>query len=139
MVTIDDTTKSDFSTLTTAEQDEIINDVELLSSTGFSQLSRDRKVRAIRDALGESETIYSGDMSRFPTLDGEAETFLLNLSAHKMELAEGGEPQSESGEGGSASYNQGNPEDYLDLTRFGRTAKRHIRNEESVGIVRSWY
>ena len=139
MVTIDDTSKADFANLSTSAQDEIISDVENLSSTGFSQLSRSRKVRAIRDALGEAETIYYGDMARFPTLDGEAETFLLNLSAHKMELAEGGEPQSESGEGGSTSYNQGNPEDYLDLTRFGRTAKRHVRNEESVGIVRSWY
>ena len=139
MVTIDDTSKADFPNLSTSEQDEIISDVENLSSTGFSQLSRSRKVRAIRDALGERETIYHNDMARFPTLDGEAETFLLNLAAHKMELAEGGEPQSESGEGGSTSYNQGNPESYLDLTRFGRTAKRHVRNEESVGIVRSWY
>lgn len=139
MVTITDTTKADFPNLSTSEQDEIIADVDNLSSTGFSQLSRGRKVRLIRDALGERETLYSNDMARFPTLDGDEETFLINLAAHKFELAEGGEAQSESGEGGSASYRTGQGDDYLDLTRFGQTAKRHVRNEESIGIVRSYY
>jgi len=139
MVTITDTTKADFANLSQSAQDEIIGDVDNLSSTGFSQLSRGRKVRLIRDALGERETLNSNDMARFPTLDGDAETFLLNLAAHKFELAEGGEAQSESGEGGSASYRTGQGDDYLDLTRFGLTAKRHVRNSESVGIVRSYY
>jgi len=56
-----------------------------------------------------------------------------------MELAEGGQAESENAQGGSANYTTGGGGDsYLDLTRFGRTAKRHIRNDESISIVRSY-
>lgn len=138
MVRIDEVDKDGWDNLTTTEQDEIIGRVEELSSTGWSQLSRDRKARAIRDAISERDTLYSGRMSRTPTLDGDGEVFGRNLAAHKLELAEGGEPQSESGEGGSVNYQSGQVEDYLDLTRYGKTALRHVRNDESISIVRSF-
>lgn len=134
---IDEVSKSDWDALTTQEQTDIREQVEQLSSTGWSQLSDSRKNELIREAIGERDTIYSGKMSRLPTLDGDAEVFSLNLSAHKWELSEGGQAQSESGEGGSTSYQSGNVEDYLTLTRYGKTAKRHVRNDESVAIVRS--
>jgi len=77
-------------------------------------------------------------MSRLPTLDGDAEVFTLNLAAHKWELAEGGEAQSESGEGGSVNYTTGNPEDYLTLTRFGETALRHVWMDSSIAVTRTY-
>jgi len=136
---IDEITKSDWdNTLTTTEQDDIIEQVEYLSSTGWSQLSRDRKAEAVRNALSERDTLYSGDMSRLPTLDGDSEVFTLNLAAHKLELAEGGEAQSESGEGGSVSYSSNAGEDYLNLTRYGETALRHVWNDNSISAIRSW-
>jgi hypothetical protein len=137
---VDEITKDDWdTTLTTQEQDDIIAQVENLSSTGWSQTSRNRKAEAIRNALGERDTLYSDRMSRLPTLDGDAEVFTLNLAAHKLELAEGGEAQSESGEGGSVSYaNGGAGEEYLDMTRYGQTALRHIWNDNSIAAVRSW-
>jgi len=137
---IDEITKHDWdNTLTTTEQDDIIEQVEYLSSTGWSQLSRDRKAEAVRNALSERDTLYSGDMSRLPTLDGDSEVFTLNLAAHKLELAEGGEAQSESGEGGSVSYaNGGAGEEYLDMTRYGQTALRHVWSDNSLSAIRSY-
>ena len=135
---IDELSKSDWDAATTQEQDDIIEQVEYLSSTGWAQLSRERKSEAIRSAIAERDTLYTDRMSRLPTLDGDAEVFSLNLAAHKMELAEGGEAQSESGEGGSVSYTTGNVEDYLTLTRFGKTALRHIWEDNSISVVRSY-
>lgn len=133
-----DVDKDGWDALTTAEQDAIIDAVEDLSSTGWSQLSRSRKASAVREAIAERETLYSDTMSRLPTLEGDAEVFTNNLAAHKMELREGGEAQSESGEGGSVSFSQANPEEYLQLTRYGETALRHIRMDESISVVRSY-
>jgi len=135
---IDELSKSDWDAATTQAQDDIIEQVEYLSSTGWAQLSRERKAEAIRSAIAERDTLYTDRMSRLPTLDGDAEVFSLNLAAHKMELAEGGEAQSESGEGGSVSYTTGNVEDYLTLTRFGKTALRHVWEDESIAVVRSY-
>jgi len=135
---IDELSKSDWDAATTQEQDDIIEQVEYLSSTGWAQLSRERKSEAIRSAIAERDTLYTDRMSRLPTLDGDAEVFTLNLAAHKMELASGGEAQSESGEGGSVSYTTGNVEDYLTLTRYGKTALRHIWEDSSIAIVRSY-
>ena len=135
---IDEVSKSDWDALTEAEQDAIIEQVEDLSSTGWSQLSRSRKASAVREAIAERETLYSKRMSRLPTLEGDAEVFTNNLAAHKLEIREGGEAQSESGEGGSVSYQSGSVDEYLSLTRYGETALRHIRNDESVAALRSW-
>src|SRR6056297_908025 len=102
-----------------------IADVEDLSSTGFSQLSDGRKQALLDDAKRESETIYSGRMSRTPTLDGDRDVFIKNLAAHKYQIASGGEQESENAEGGSASFKSISGDGYLDLTKFGQTAKRH--------------
>ena len=135
---IDDVSKSEWDALTEQEQDAIIDDVDDLSKTGWSNTSRSRKVSAVREAIAERDTLYSRRMSRLPTLEGDAEVFTNNLAAHKLEIREGGEAQSESGEGGSVSYQTGQVEDYLTMTRYGRTALRHIRMDESVAAIRSW-
>jgi hypothetical protein len=137
---IDEVSKSDWdNALTTTEKTDIREQVEQLSSTGWTQLSDSRKDELIREAIGERDTLYNERMSRLPTLDGDAEVFTLNLAAHKWELAEGGEAQSESGEGGSVSYaNGGAGEDYLMLTRFGKTALRHVWEDDSIAAIRSY-
>ena len=135
---IDELDKDGWDNATTQEQDDIIAQMENLSSTAWTQLSRDRKSEAIRSAIAERDTLYSGRMSRLPTLDGDAEVFTLNLAAHKCELAEGGEAQSESGEGGSVSYQTGNVDEYLSLTRYGKTAKRHVWMDSSISALRTY-
>lgn len=136
---IDEVTKDDWdNTLTSQEKQAIREQVEQLSSTGWTQLSDTRKDELIREALGERASLYSDRMSRLPTLEGDAEVFTLNLAAHKWELAEGGEAQSESGEGGSVSYQSSSADEYLTLTRYGETALRHVRMDDSISAVRSY-
>jgi hypothetical protein len=136
---IDEVDKDEWDALTSAEQTDIREQVEDGSSTAWTQLADGKKNELIREAIGERDTLYSGDMSRLPTLDGDAEVFTLNLARHKWELAEGGEAQSESGEGGSTSYNTGGAgEDYLQQTRFGKTALRHVWKDSSIAAVRTY-
>jgi hypothetical protein len=118
--------------------DPTVSDVEDLDSTGWTALPDTKKQSLLDDAIREADTMYSGQYSRMPTLDGDREIFIKNLAAHKFELAEGGETNSESQTGGSTSYETTNTDDYLTLTRFGETAKRHIREEQSIGIVKSY-
>ena len=65
---IDDVSKSEWDALTEQEQDDIIDDVDDLSKTGWSNTSRSRKVSAVREAIAERDTLYSRRMSRLPTL-----------------------------------------------------------------------
>jgi len=134
---IDELSKSDWDSASTTEKDAIRQQVNNGSSTGWTQLSDGRKDELIREAIAERDTLYSDRMSRLPTLDGDAEIFTLNLSRHKWELAEGGEAQSESGEGGSVSYQSGGVEDYLSLTRYGKTALRYVWEDNSLAAIRS--
>jgi len=99
---IDEVSKSDWDNdLTSQERQDIREQVEQLSSTGFAQLSDDRK--------------------------------------NEFVLAEGGQAQSESGEGGSVSYaGSGAGEEYLDLTRYGKTALRHVWMDNSISAVRTY-
>ena len=115
-----------------------VADVEKLAKNGWNQLSQDRKEALLEDAEAEADSIYSGRMSRTPTLVGPRDQFVKYLTAHKLELSEGGEANSESGEGGSVSYQSSQSEDYLTLTRYGETAKRYVRNDESIAIQRSY-
>jgi hypothetical protein len=137
---IDEVSKSDWdNTLSSAEKTAIREQCENASSTAWTQLADAKKDEMIREALGERDRLYSDRMSRLPTLDGDAEVFTLNLARHKWELAEGGEAQSESGEGGSVSYTTGGgAEEYLSLTRYGKTALRHVWSDDSIACIRSY-
>jgi len=81
-----------------------VADVERLDANGWKSLSSDRKQALLDDAQREYDTIYDSRNSRFPTLEGDKDVFIKNLTAHKWELAEGGEASSEGGQGGSTSY-----------------------------------
>lgn len=135
---IDEVDKSDWDSLSSTERQAIREQVEQQSSTGWTQLSDLRKDELIRAAIAERDTLYSDRMSRLPTLDGDAEYFTISLAAHKMELAEGGEAQSESGEGGSVNYSSSAGEEYLQLTRYGETALRYVWMDNSIAAIRTY-
>ena len=115
-----------------------VQDVERLDANGWKSLSDDRKQALLDDAETEYATMYDARNSRFPTLVGDKDVFIKNLAAHKFELAEGGEASSEGGQGGSTSYVTGQADEYLTLTRYGKTALRHVRYDESIAIVRNY-
>jgi len=139
MANIEDQDRDSYENLSSADKDDIRNNVRDLSSTGFDQLTDQKLDRQIKSALAERHSIYTGRYSRLPTLDGDEREFLLNLSAHKATLAEGGEAQSESNTGGNVSYNTvtGDPVQDLAQTRYGRTALNHVRDRQGIGIARS--
>lgn len=113
-------------------------DVEALEAKGWQSLTDLKKDSLLDDAKSERDTIYTARYARTPTLKGDEDIFIKNLAAHKWELAEGGEAQSGSQTGGNTSYNVGNPETYLELTRFGRTCLEHLDDRQSIGIARSY-
>jgi hypothetical protein len=119
-----------------------VSDVEELSSMGWeTNLDATQKQAMLGDAQREADTIYSGDVSTLPTIEGDTDVFVKNLAAHKWELASGGEASSESATGGSVQYNIGNPNEtymYLSQTRFGRTCIAHFGGRDSISIVRTW-
>ena len=120
--------------------DPTISDVESLSSTGWDQLNQDKKEDLLDDAIQETATLYSDRVARMPTLDGDRTIFIKNLAAHKYTLAEGGEAQSESNQGGNVSYNTvtGDAIENLQQTRYGREALNHVRDQQGIGIARSF-
>ncbi len=136
---IDD--RSDWENLTTGDQDTIRGRIRDKSSTGFKQLSDDKMDEQIIEAITEASTLYTGRYSRLPTLDGDAGIFRRSLAAHKAEEAQGGEAQSESNAGGNVSYNTVTGDAISDLqqTRFGRTALKHVRDRQGIGIARGRY
>lgn len=130
-----------------AIEDVTVSDVENLSSTGWTQLEgpgdaadgeTSKKEFLLQQAKNEATGIYSARVSTLPTIVGNREDFVTYLAAHKWELAEGGESQSESSQGGSVNYNNpsGDAELNLTQTRYGREAWRYLRDNTSTGVVR---
>lgn len=117
-----------------------ISDVEALSGTGWNNLADSKKTSLLEDARAEMNSIYSGRVSTTPILEGDEDVFLKNLAAHKWELAEGGEAQTEGAGGGNVTYNTvtGDILDYLTETRYGRTALAHLDTNQSTGVVTSF-
>ena len=140
MVNIADVDKQGYDSLSTSEKEDLRQQVRDESSTGFDQMNDDKLDWAIKKALGERDSIYSDRMARSPTLDGDPEIFSVSLAAHHATLAEGGEAQSESNQGGNVSYNTvtGDAVDALSQTRYGRTALEHVRDRQGIGMARSF-
>lgn len=113
------------------------SDVEDLGSKGWDALSDTKKDALLADAETEADTIFSGRVATLPEIEGDRDVFVKNLAAHKWELATGGEIDSESSTGGSVTYktNPGEVDEYLSLTKFGETAKAHLRSEQGIGFV----
>jgi len=116
-----------------------IDDVEDLASNSWQQLDAEKKQALLNQAESATDHIYSGRVSRLSKIEGERDFFVQNLAAHYYEQAEGGEATSESATGGSASYNTvtGQASSNLTETRYGRVCRDYIRNQQSIGIVRT--
>ena len=117
-----------------------ITDVEALDKNGWQNLTDAKKTALLEDARAERDSIYSGRVSTTPILEGDEDVFTKNLAAHKWELAEGGEAQTEGAGGGNVTYNTvtGDILDYLTETRYGRTALAHLDTNQSTGVVTSF-
>ena len=118
--------------------DVTIEDVENLSSKGWTQLIDEKKQALLDRAEREANGIYSKRVSTLPTIVGQKDDFIMLLAAHHWELAQGGEAQSESSSGGSVNYNnpQGDTELSLTQTRYGREAYRYLRDNQGIGVIR---
>jgi len=117
-----------------------VQDVRDIDTTGWSQTLDDPQVKTQIDiAESERNDIYSGQTSTRPAVEGNEKNFIRYLAAHKCELAEGGEVQSEGQGGSSTSYNTvtGDPVDTLQQTRYGREALKYVRMQQSTSVVRS--
>lgn len=114
-------------------------DVEALDKTGWTQLSNAKKDEMLGIAERQAQDIYSGRSSTLSLIEGNVDDFTKFLTAHLWEQAEGGEPQSESSEGGSVNFNTVTGETYDDLTstRYGRVAKSYLRDGSQISAVRT--
>jgi len=116
-----------------------IDDVEDLSADSWQQLADEKKQALLNQAESATDLVYSGRVARLNQIESDRDYFVQNLAAHYWELAEGGEPTSESATGGSVSYNTvtGDTMSNLTETRYGRICRDYLRNQQSVGIVRT--
>jgi len=117
-----------------------IADVESLDATGWSQMDQAVKEQALERARRLLDNQFSDKVATLPTFVGSRDDGLKLLTAHLIELAQGGEAQSESSEGGSVTYNTvtGEPLDSLSETRYGREFQDfYLRDRLGIGVIRS--
>jgi hypothetical protein len=117
-----------------------IADVESLDATGWSQMDQAVKEEALERAKRLLDNQFSDKVATLPTFVGSRDDGLKLLTAHLIELAQGGEAQSESSEGGSVTYNTvtGEPLDSLSETRYGREFQDfYLRDRLGIGVIRS--
>jgi hypothetical protein len=117
-----------------------INDVEDYDSTGWSQLDESVKTAQLEQAKSLIDHQFGDRVSTLPEFVGDRDNGIKLLAAHLFEIAEGGEAQSESGEGGNVTYNtiSGDTMQSLTETRYGRMFRDlHLRDEQGIGVVRS--
>lgn len=115
-----------------------VDDIRNYSTTDFKSVSDSKIQFHIDRAIRETEQIHNGRMATISIIEGDEQDFTELLAAHRVQLIEGGDPQSESAGAGDANYSivQGNVESRLAQTKFGRQALEYIRNDQSYGVVR---
>ena len=117
-----------------------VEDVENYASKKWQQLDGDVKQEQLDLAESMLANQFSERMATLPNFKGDRDFGLKLLTAHLWELAQGGEAQSESSEGGSVTYNTvtGNAVDSLQETKYGRLFRdQFLFDEQGVGVVRS--
>lgn len=115
------------------------SDVEPLSATSWDSLSDSKKDELINIAERQVDDLYGGRVATLGEIEGNTDDLKKWVAAHLFELAEGGEPQSESGTGGSINYNTspGELPKGWSTTRYGQQALEYVRDETSIGFVRT--
>ena len=117
-----------------------VEDVENYGSTNWRQLDSAVKAEMLELAQSLMDNQFSKRVATLPNFRGDRDFGLKLLTAHLWEVAEGGEAQSESSEGGSVTYNTvtGDPVDSLQETRYGRIFRdQFLFDEQGISIVRS--
>ena len=117
-----------------------VEDVENYAAKQWQQLDGDVKQEQLELAESMLANQFSERMATLPNFKGDRDFGKKLLTAHLWELAQGGEAQSESSEGGSVTYNTvtGNAVDSLQETKYGRLFRdQFLFDELGVGVVRS--
>jgi len=116
-----------------------VSDVEALSATSWQQLDNSKK-QDLLDFAERRADLHNAQISTLPEIEANREDFETLIAAHYWELAAGGEAQSESSSGGSVNYNTvtGETRNAYSQTRYGREAQEYLRDEQSIGIVRTY-
>jgi hypothetical protein len=115
-----------------------LEDVEDLSSVAWTQLTDNKKQSLLDMAERTINNQLSERHATFDTVEGDRDDAIRLLAAHKWELAEGGEAQSESSQGGNVSYNTvtGEWQASLSETRYGRMlSDLYLRDRQGLAIV----
>ena len=116
-----------------------VSDVEDWASKEWNALDSTKKQNLLDKADRFVSSNFGGRVSTLPEIEGDRDDLISLVAAHFYELSEGGEAQSESSTGGSINYNTVTGETYngLSETRYGRMALEYVRDEQSVGMVRT--
>lgn len=104
-------------------------------------LSTSKRDSLVSIAETLTDKVFAGRTGRSTIIEGDKEDFAKYVAAHLWELSEGGEQQSTNQTGGSVNYDHLRTDALTTLgeTRFGRVALMMIREEASVGVVRTDY
>jgi len=116
-----------------------ISDVDELDATGWQQMDDSVKQESLDRARRLLDNQFSDKVATIPTFVGSRDDGLKLLTAHLIELAQGGEAQSESSEGGSVTYNTvtGEAINSLTETRYGREFQDfYLRDRLGIGVIR---
>jgi len=116
-----------------------LSDVEELDAQGWQQIDPDVKQESLDRARRLLDNQFSDRVATLPTFVGDRDDGLKLLAAHLIEMATGGEAQSESTEGSSVTYNTvtGETVDNLTETRYGRQfSDYYLRDRLGIGVIR---
>jgi hypothetical protein len=117
-----------------------LSDVEELDAQGWQQIDDAVKQESLDRARRLLDNQFSDRVATLPTFVGSRDDGLKLLAAHLIEMATGGEAQSESTEGSSVTYNTvtGETVDNLTETRYGRQfSDYYLRDRLGIGVIRS--
>lgn len=116
-----------------------VSEVQAVYGEQEPSLSASKQQELVDVAERLRDGVFGGRVRTLQEIEGDGEDFGAYLAAHLWELAEGGEAQSQSQTGGSVNYAhlQGNVEHTLTETRYGRVCRMMLRQNASVGIVRT--
>jgi len=117
-----------------------VDDIRQYDAKEFTAIEDSQIQFHIDRAIDMTEQIFDGRQSTISVIEGNRDHFTELLTAHRITLIEGGDAQSENSVGGDANYSivQGNVDNYLEQTKWGREASQYIDHDESTGVVR-WH
>lgn len=119
--------------------DITVKDVENVYGEQAPSLDTAKRKSLTAVAENLTEDVFGGRQTRQDEIEGDESDFTAFLAAHLWEIAEGGEPNSQSMTGGSVNVQhlQTDIESTLSETRFGRICLMMTRNRTNTAIVRS--